>query len=91
MRAKARPAGVDRLGVTNEQLARIIGMSPSTVSRLKTGTARLERDQKSFELAALFVRLFRSLDAIAGGEEPTVRAWMRAPNSWWRRSTQSRR
>ena len=42
--------------------------------------ARLERDQKSFELAALFVRLFRSLDAIAGGDERTARAWMKAEN-----------
>ncbi|SFI13708.1 MbcA/ParS/Xre antitoxin family protein [Albimonas pacifica] len=77
-RAALRAAG--RLGVTHDQLARVIGVSPSTVSRLKSGAARLERDQKSFELAALFVRLFRSLDAIAGGDERTARAWMKAQN-----------
>ncbi|WP_339947127.1 MbcA/ParS/Xre antitoxin family protein [uncultured Albimonas sp.] len=77
-RAALRAAG--RLGVTHDQLARVIGVSPSTVSRLKSGAARLEADQKSFELAALFVRLFRSLDAIAGGDERTARAWMRAEN-----------
>ncbi|MDF2231235.1 DUF2384 domain-containing protein [Albimonas sp. CAU 1670] len=78
--AKAVLRAAARLGVTHDQLARVIGVSPSTVSRLKSGAARLERDQKSFELAALFVRLFRSLDAIAGGDEAAARAWLRAEN-----------
>ena len=33
-----------------------------------------------FELGVLFVRLFRSLDAIAGGDQSVARAWIKNPN-----------
>ena len=48
---------------------------------MKRGRYVLEDGSKPFELAALLVRLFRSLDAIAGGEDAVVRAWMRNPNA----------
>ena len=35
---------------------------------------------KAFELGVLFVRLFRSLDAIVGGDEAVARAWLANPN-----------
>ena len=35
---------------------------------------------KSFELAVLFVRLYRSLDAIVGGDEAAARKWMKSSN-----------
>jgi hypothetical protein len=61
-------------------LARVIGVSEPTVSRLKTGAAVLERDGKPFELSVLFVRLFRALDAVTGGDEAVARAWIVNPN-----------
>ena len=42
---------------------------------------RLEQGSKPFELAVLFVRLFRSLDAITGGDETVSRAWLKNFNS----------
>lgn len=36
----------------------------------------LARDSKSFELSAMFVRLFRALDAVVGGDETVARAWL---------------
>jgi hypothetical protein len=74
--AKATLRAAERLGITSKILARIIGVSEPTISRLKTGAANLERGTKPFELAILFVRLFRSLDAIAGGDETVARAWL---------------
>ena len=53
----------------------------ATVSRLKRQDVRLERGTKPFVLAVLLVRLFRSLDAIAGGDEGVARAWMTAENT----------
>ena len=41
---------------------------------------QLERGSKPFELGVLFVRLFRSLDAITGGDEAVSKAWIRNPN-----------
>jgi transcriptional regulator with XRE-family HTH domain len=71
----------DRLGLTGRQLGQIIGVSEATVSRLKRGDAQLEEGSKAFQLAALLVRAFRSLDAITGGDETVARAWLGAPNT----------
>ena len=42
-------------------------MSAATLSRIKSGNYQLNPRKKEFELSVLFVRLFRSLDAIVGG------------------------
>ncbi len=74
-RAVLRAAG--RLGVSNKALGRIIGLSEATVSRMGSGSYTLSRGDKAFELAVLFIRLFRSLDAIAGGDEAVAAAWLK--------------
>ena len=70
----------DHLGVTGQDLAAILGVSTAMVSRMKSGTHQLRERSKGFELAALFVRLFRSLDAITGGDRDVARAWLRNEN-----------
>lgn len=77
---KATLRAAERLGLSARQLARIVGVSEPTVSRMKRGEALLEDGSKPFELAALLVRAFRSLDAITGGDEAVARAWIAAPN-----------
>ena len=47
---------------------------------MKKGDYALQADTKPFELGVLFVRLFRSLDAIVGGDETAARAWLANPN-----------
>lgn len=79
--AKATLRAAERLGLTARQLGAIIGLSEASVSRLKSGEKRLEEGSKPYELAALLVRAFRSLDAIAGGDPDVARAWMTSPNS----------
>ena len=69
------------LGLTNRAIGRIIGVSEATVSRMGSGDYILTRGDKSFELAVLLVRLFRSLDAIVGGDEATARSWLRSSNT----------
>jgi hypothetical protein len=73
-KAVLRAAG--RLELSNRVLARVLGVSEATVSRMGSGTYILARDDKSFELALLFLRLFRSLDAIVSGDEAAARAWL---------------
>jgi len=77
---KAVIKSADLLDVSNAALARVLGLSPSTVSRLKQGQYVLKADGKEFELAALFVRLFRSLDAISGSDDAASKSWLRANN-----------
>ena len=77
---KAAMRAAARLAVSNRSLARILGVSEATVSRMGAGTYQLKTDDKAFELALMFVRLFRSLDSLAGGDEQTSRAWLRNDN-----------
>lgn len=69
------------LGLPNRVLARVIGVSEATVSRMGSGTYTLTPGDKPFELALLFVRLFRSLDAIVGGDHVVAQAWLRNENT----------
>jgi hypothetical protein len=69
-----------KLDVKAARLASVLGLSETTVSRMKKGDYVLEAGLKSFELGILFVRLFRSLDAIVGGDEAVARAWLANPN-----------
>jgi DNA-binding XRE family transcriptional regulator len=63
---KAVLRAAEHLGMTNKSLATVIGVSEATVSRMRSGDYTLQRGQKSFELAVLFLRFYRSLDAIVG-------------------------
>jgi DNA-binding XRE family transcriptional regulator len=70
-----------RLGLTNRALAGVLGVSEATVSRMGTGTYEVSPGEKPYELAVLLIRVFRSLDAIVGGDDATARAWLRGENT----------
>lgn len=78
---KAALRAATQLGMTNKVLANVVGLSDATVSRMRAGQYELQADQKSFELALLFVRLYRSLDAIVGGDDAVASAWLRNRNT----------
>lgn len=67
------------LGISQAGLAAIIGLSTPTVSRMANGAYLLDPQRKEWELAALFVRLFRSLDSIVASDEK-ARAWLAGEN-----------
>ena len=71
----------DRLAVPNRVLAAVLGLSEATVSRMGAGSYQLDPGGKPYELAVLFLRLFRSLDAIVGGDAAVARAWLRNSNT----------
>jgi hypothetical protein len=77
---KAAVRAAARLGLSNRALARILGVSEATVSRMSSGAYLLKRGDKAFEVALLFLRMFRALDALAGGDERVSRAWLRNDN-----------
>lgn len=78
---KAAVNAAERLGISARTLSAVLGVSEATVSRMKRQDHLLERNSKSFELAILLVRLFRSLDAIVGGDEAVARHWLRNANT----------
>ena len=77
---KAVRAAAERLGVRNRDLAVILGASAASISRL-SGDRTVRPGSREGELAALFVRLFRSLDALVGGDEAKARSWFHAQNA----------
>ena len=76
--AVSRIAGCWRL--TNEQLGAVLGLSPATVSRLRSGGFQLEHASKAFELGQYLVRLFRSLDALMGSDDEASMSWLKTAN-----------
>jgi hypothetical protein len=78
---KATLRAATQLGMTNKALATVIGVSEATVSRMRSGDYLLQRGQKSFELAVLFMRLYRSLDAIVGGDDSVAGSWLKNRNT----------
>lgn len=77
---KATLRAAERLRIKNNVLAKIVGVSEPTISRMKKGDYALEPGQKAFELAVLFVRFYRSLDAIVGGDDSVAAAWLKNAN-----------
>jgi hypothetical protein len=78
--SKAVARSADLLGLTNAVLARTIGVSEATGSRLRTGAFALVPGTKPYELSLLLIRLFRGLDAVVGGDEASLRSWMMTAN-----------
>ena len=69
-----------KLALRNRELAGVLGASEASVSRLSSGRL-IDPQSKEGELALLFLRLFRSLDALTGGDEAKARAWLAADNT----------
>jgi hypothetical protein len=77
-KALLRSAGL--LGLSSAALARVLGMSEASISRLVTGTRTIDPRSKEGELALLLVRVYRSLDALVGADDAQRRAWMAGYN-----------
>lgn len=69
------------LGLNGQTMAQVVGVSAASWSRLAAGQRRVEPRSKEGELALLFLRLFRSLDALVGGDTEKARAWLRSANT----------
>lgn len=78
---KATIRAADRLAIRSNVLAKILGLSEATMSRMRKGDYLLEPHDKAFELAVLFVRFYRSLDAIVGGNDAVAAQWIKNENS----------
>ncbi len=78
---KAVIRAADRLGMSGRVLSDVLGLSEAQISRMKSGEAALAETSKAFELSALLVRVFRSLDAIVGGDERAAKLWMMSWNT----------
>lgn len=76
---KATLKAADFLGINRATLVRVLGVSPSQISKFEKGTAVLSA--KPFEAGLLLVRLYRSLAGIVGQDEESMRSWMNGYNT----------
>lgn len=77
--AKAVTRAADLMGISQQLLGKILGLSPASVSRLYGGNYQLDPRRKEWDLALLFVRAFRSLDSIVGDTHSAL-AWLQSDN-----------
>jgi hypothetical protein len=68
------------LALSQQELAGILGVSPASVSRMALGQRTLQLGTKEGDFAILLVRVFRSLDALVGGDADKAQAWMASDN-----------
>ena len=76
--ALLRAAGL--LGLSSAALARVLGVSEASVSRLVSGVRTIGPASKEGELALLLVRVYRSLDTLVGNDAAQCKAWLESPN-----------
>jgi uncharacterized protein (DUF2384 family) len=77
--SKAVARAAERLDISKTMLAKVLGVSPPTITRLYSGDYQLAQERKEWDFALLFVRVFRSLDSIVG-DEATARKWLASEN-----------
>lgn len=78
--AKAIARASELLGLKGNELARTIGLSEPSVSRLLKGQKTINPASKEGELSLLLVRVYRSLDALVGTDDSKRKDWMAAHN-----------
>jgi transcriptional regulator with XRE-family HTH domain len=69
-----------RLGLDRAQLAEVVGVSESSISRLASEQMVLRMTAKEAQLSALLLACHISLDALVGGNDEQRHLWMDAYN-----------
>ncbi|MFT7561570.1 MAG: hypothetical protein ACI93R_003499 [Flavobacteriales bacterium] len=77
--AKAVLKAAEQLGLKQVNLAAVLGMHRTAISRLKQSPS-LNPASKQGELALLLIRLARALFALTGGDSDWIKHFMATPN-----------
>lgn len=72
--AKAVSRAAKALGMTQEELGKVIGRDRTSIVR------GLDPSSKSGELALLVIRAYRALHALSGGDTKLLKHWFSTPN-----------
>ena len=78
--AKAVLKASEQLGLKQKELANVLGVHRTFVSRLKQNP-KLSPSSKQGELALMLIRVARALSALTGGDEVWIKRFMHSPNS----------
>jgi predicted transcriptional regulator len=64
------------MGLTQKELGKIIGKGQSSISR-----SSVDPDSKTGEIAKIFIRIYRAIFVLVGGDNKQIKHWMRTLNS----------
>ena len=78
---KAAGRAAAALGLNGRALAQIVGFSEPTVSRIVHGDRGIDPASKEGQLSLMLIRVFRSLDALVGGDDGKRLTWMTTHNT----------
>lgn len=79
--SKATLNAADYLGLSHSELGQLLGISELSVSRLAASERFIDPCSREGEVALMLIRIFRSLDALVGGDAQVRIAWMSTHNS----------
>lgn len=79
--SKAMLRAAEKLSVSNVELSQIVDISTPRLSKISHMEAEINSSKKEFELALFFIRIYRSLDAIVGGDDKIAAKWLRNHNT----------
>ena len=71
----------DRLGLNDIQLAKILFAKEDFVTSIKNEKSVLKFGSVPYVQATLLVRIYKSLDAMTGGNQKIGQQWMKSQNS----------
>jgi DNA-binding XRE family transcriptional regulator len=77
--AKATLNAAEQLGLKQAELAAVLGLHRTAISRLKQRPS-IQPDSKQGELALLLIRIARALFALTGGDRDWMKHFMRSHN-----------
>src|SRR5574337_1216664 len=77
--AKANLRAAEFLGMSEAHLAMVIGVSPASLSRIRSLSRAIDPAGKEGELALTFLRMYRSLSALLG-DTASCQKWFNAEN-----------
>ena len=78
--SKALARAARSFGLSQAEIGGILGTSAASVSRTFAGGREVDPESAEGRHALLFVRVFRSLDALVGGDAEKARLWLRSKN-----------
>jgi hypothetical protein len=78
--AKATMNAAIFLGLTQCELATVLGISEPSVSRIATKDRSIDPASHEGQAALMLIRIFRALDLLVGGNSDAKNAWMTSYN-----------
>ncbi len=78
--AKGLVRAAEALGLSQAEVAGIVGSSPASISRTFARGRAIDPGSAEGRHALLLLRVFRSLDTLVGGDGEKARLWLRAKN-----------